>query len=64
MTVVDSFSKMAIFVPLDKTDAVSVAKKFFSSVVAQFGLPRVLVSDRDPRFTGNFWRTLLQQFKT
>ena len=64
MTVVDSFSKMAVFVPLEKIDAVSVAKKLFSFVVAQFGLPRVLVSDRDPRFTGNFWRTLLQQFKT
>ena len=30
MTVVDSFSKMAIFVPLEKTDAVSVAREFFS----------------------------------
>ena len=34
MTVVDSFSKMAVFIPLEKTDAVSGARKFFSYVVA------------------------------
>ena len=33
MTVVDSFSKMAIFVPLVDTSAVEVAKEFFSKVV-------------------------------
>ena len=39
MTIVDSFSKMALFVPLVKTDAVSVAQAFFVHLVAQFGLP-------------------------
>lgn len=64
MTVVDSFSKMAIFVPLVKTDAQTVAREFFTHIVATYGLPKVLVSDRDPRFTGNFWKTLMQQFRT
>ena len=64
LTVVDSFSKMAVFIPLESTDAVIIAKRFFEMVVSQFGLPKVLVSDRDPRFTGNFWKTLMQQFRT
>ena len=64
MTIVDSFSKMALFVPLVKTDAWSVAGEFFVHLVAQYGIPKVLVSDRDPRFTGHFWKSLMQQFKT
>ena len=64
MTIVDSFSKMALFIPLVDTDAKSMAREFFVHLVAQFGLPKVLVSDRDPRFTGNFWKSLMQQFRT
>jgi transposase-like protein len=29
-----------------------VARLFFDRVVRDFGVPRVVVSDRDPRFTG------------
>ena len=64
MTVIDSFSKMAIFVPLIDTGAVEVAKEFFSKVVTQMGMPAVIVSDRDPRFTGEFWKALMAQFRT
>ena len=64
MTVVDSFSKMAIFIALEDTTAPAVARAFFSNVVAHFGLPQVIVSDRDPRFTGNFWKSLMKQFQT
>ena len=31
---------------------------FFDSVVRSFGLPKVVIHDRDPRFTSNFWRSL------
>lgn len=64
MTVVDRFSRMCCFVPLKNTDAESVAKAFFKEVVANHGLPRVLISDRDPRFTGQFWRTIMKTFNT
>ena len=64
MTVVDRFSKMAIFVPLARTDAATVASRFFSQVVSTVGMPQTIVSDRYPRFTGQFWRQLMSHFKT
>ena len=59
MTVVDRFSKYALFVPLKSTTAVDVAHAFFDYVVSQHGLPNAIISDRDPRFTGNFWKSLM-----
>ena len=64
MTVVDRFSKMASFVPLRATDAKSVADAFFRQVVAQHGLPLTITSDRDPRFTGKFWREVMEKLHT
>ncbi len=37
---------------------------FFEHVYRRFGLPRVLVSDRDPRFTAAFWRSLFGSLGT
>jgi transposase InsO family protein len=28
--------------------------------VTKFGMPSKIVSDRDPRFTSNFWKSLLK----
>jgi len=59
--VVDRLSKMAHFIPALVTDtAVDSAKRFFQSVFRLHGLPLDIVSDRDPKFTGNFWRALTE----
>ena len=64
MTVVDRFSKICSFIPLRSTIAASVATTFFNKVVTHHGLPRQIISDRDPQFTSEFWRCLMNALKT
>lgn len=55
-TVVDRFSKFVRFIPMHSTDdAPRVAQLLFDNWICQYGMPRVIVSDRDSRFTSRFW---------
>jgi hypothetical protein len=44
--------------------APEVAKLFFSVIFKNHGLPRVIVSDRDAKFTSHFWQALFKQLGT
>lgn len=56
---VDKLTKMTHIVPTTtKVTAPELAKLFFREVVRLHGIPKSIVSDRDPRFTSNFWKCL------
>ncbi len=59
MVVVDRFSKMAHFIPTkDEATAQETGRLFFSHIFKHHGLPKDIVSDRDPKFTSKFWWAL------
>jgi len=52
-------SKAAIFIPCnEEIDAAGVAKVYANYVFPHYGLPKKVISDRDPRFASNFSREL------
>ena len=59
---VDRFSKMVHLIAVSESiDASECARVFIDTVFRLHGLPREIVSDRDPRFTAAFWQSV---FKT
>lgn len=61
MVVIDRFSKYGTFIPCPKDcTAEEAARLFFKNVVKYWGLPRHIISDRDPRFTGRLWTELFK----
>lgn len=61
VTFTDRFSKMVHFVPTQTTvTAPTLAKLAFDHVFRYHGLPKTIVSDRDPRFISLFWQALFK----
>jgi hypothetical protein len=56
LIIVDHLTRMAHFMPCTKsTIAEETSTSFLHGVYRLHGLPRVLVSDRDPKFVSGFW---------
>jgi hypothetical protein len=65
MVVVDKLTKAAHFIPLKTTHrATDVADIFLKEVARLHGIPKTIVSDRDLKFTSNFWKGLYKGFRT
>jgi hypothetical protein len=61
MVVVDKLSKMSHFIPTNKNaDTETIAFLFFHNIFRLHGLPRKIISDRDPKFTSNLWKHLMK----
>ena len=60
MVVVDRLTKYAHFCALyHPFKAGMVTNSFMNTIQKLHGTPNIIVSDRDPIFTGNFWTELL-----
>ena len=65
MVVVDKLSKEAHFILVKKThSAANIANIFMKEIFRLHGIPKVIISDWDPKFTGNFWKTLFKGLDT
>lgn len=61
LVVVDKFTKFAKFIPLTHPfTAYSVAQAFIQHVYDVFGMPQVIISDRDRIFTSALWKELFK----
>ena len=59
-TLTDKYTKAIRLLPCKKADsAPQFAIRFFHSIFPSWGVPHVIISDWDRRFTSGFWGTLL-----
>ncbi|MBW0513633.1 hypothetical protein O181_053348 [Austropuccinia psidii MF-1] len=55
MIIVDRFSKILRCLPCHKEDtAMDTALLFWNNVISTCGIPKIIISDRDPKFTSEF----------
>lgn len=61
LVVVEKLSKRVVFIPTRKdVTAEEVAKMFEAHIFSKFGIPKKLSSDRDPKFTAAYWKTMME----
>ena len=59
MTAVEKLTKYVVVMPCvlgeGQLSAAATANLLFDGIVLHFGVPKAIVSDRDPRFTAALW---------
>ena len=56
MVITDRLTKWGIFRALNKqVSTKEIAEILLQEVVLQYGIPRFIVSDRDPKFVNSIW---------
>ena len=61
IVVVPKLSKASHFIPLKSTyKAINIADIFMKENFKLHGVPKILISDRDAKFIGNFWKDLFK----
>ena len=65
LVIVDALTKAATLEPIKFTySAEEIAKIFVRRIISRQGLPRKIISDRDPRFSGRFWKAIFKMLGT
>jgi hypothetical protein len=65
MVVVDKLTKAAHFIPVKLTHKeANIVDVYMREIARLHGIPKTIVSDRDPKFTSKFWKGLFNGFGT
>jgi hypothetical protein len=65
MVVVDKLTKAAHFIPVKLTHkAANIVDVYMKEIARLHGIPKTIVSDKDPKFTSKFWKGLFNGFGT
>ncbi|GJU77599.1 putative reverse transcriptase domain-containing protein [Tanacetum coccineum] len=57
--IVDRLTKSAHFLPMKETDIMEkLTRQYLKEVVSRHGVPVLIISDRDSKFTSHFWKSL------
>jgi hypothetical protein len=65
MVVVDKLTKASHFVPVKSTHKeTNIVEIYMREIAKLHGMPKAIVSDRDPKFTSNFWKGLFKGIGT
>ncbi|GJZ87785.1 putative reverse transcriptase domain-containing protein [Tanacetum coccineum] len=63
--IVDRLTKSAHFIPMnEKYKMEKLTRLYLKEIVCRHGVPVSIISDRDPRFTSRFWRSLQKSLGT
>ena len=65
MVVVDKLSKETHFIPVKKNhkDA-NITNIFMKEIFCLHGISKIIISDRDPKLNGKFWKSLFKGIDT
>jgi hypothetical protein len=65
MVVIDKLSKYAHFIPVKSTfKVINIAEIFMKEIFRLHGIPKMVISDRDIKFTSTFWKELFAGLNT
>ena len=65
MVVVDKLTKESHFIPVKSTyKADAIAKIFMKDIFRLHCFPKEIISDRDTKFTSNFWKSMFADLGT
>ncbi|MBW0488480.1 hypothetical protein O181_028195 [Austropuccinia psidii MF-1] len=65
LIIVDRFSKSMRCLPCHKEDtAMDTALLFWNNIISTCGVPKIIIIDRDPKFTSEFWTNMYEMLGT
>ncbi|MBW0472396.1 hypothetical protein O181_012111 [Austropuccinia psidii MF-1] len=65
LVIVNMYSKSVRCLPCHKEDtAMDTASLFWNNIISTCGVPKIIISDRDPKFTSEFWTNLYDMLGT